>query len=152
MLNPHIGLANWRTALIIVGLPGLFLAVLVAFTMREPARITASNEARDAGDFGPFVRYLSDNRRLYLPFYVGVMAFGVFAIAAVSWVPSLLVRGFALEPATAGLWIGTVGSLAGFSGTFFGRGWLPEWHAVKSVARSLAQWRWLARCSFLGLA
>lgn len=119
MLNPHIGLANWRTALIIVGLPGLCLAVLVAFTMREPARITASNEARDAGDFGPFVRYLSDNRRLYLPFYVGVMAFGVFAIAAVSWVPSLLVRGFALEPATAGLWIGIVGSLAGFSGTFF---------------------------------
>ena len=119
MLDPYVRLANWRMALIIVGVPGLFLAILVAFTMREPARIAAPNETRDAGDFAPFVRYLSDNWRLYLPFYVGVMAFGVFAIAAVSWVPSLLGRGFALEPATAGLWIGVIGSISGFLGTFF---------------------------------
>ena len=117
--DPYLHLASWRMALIIVGVPGLFLAVLVALTMREPQRVVEQHDSKEGGDFAPFLRYLADNWRLYLPFYVGVMAFGVFAIAAVSWVPSLLVRGFALTPATAGLWIGVIGSISGFLGTFF---------------------------------
>ena len=131
LLQPYVQIANWRTALIIVGLPGLFLAILVAFTMREPARIAAPNESRDASELAPFFRYLTENWRLYLPFFVGVMAFGVFAIAAVSWVPTLLVRGFGLEPAIAGVWIGVIGSIAGFFGTFFWP-WLAGRFAVAS--------------------
>ena len=65
---------GWRAAFLIAGLPGLFLAVLCFFTLKEPrdALAEAARRANTAAQvsFGATVRYLSSKRTFWC------MAFG----------------------------------------------------------------------------
>lgn len=113
--EPLVGLSPWRVTLFMVGLPGLVLAAILMFTVREPRRMTADEGAdAPAGAFGS----VASTMRFFVPFLLGgnLIATGVFAVAM--WYPTHLIRHFEMPAATVGFAYGLVGILGGSLGTF----------------------------------
>lgn len=69
---------GWRAAFLIVGAPGLILALLVAFTLREPRR-TGHVEAAEPPTLGEAIRELRSKRSFWM------IAYGVAAIAFIGY-------------------------------------------------------------------
>jgi MFS family permease len=105
-LSPAVGLEPWRLTLVLVGLPGLFLATILAFTGREPDR------RQDALDKAPYAsvpaawRYLVAERGVLAPFLGAVALISIAIYAMLSWAVTLMMRGYGLRPAEAGYLFG----------------------------------------------
>lgn len=107
---PLVGtLRPWQLTFIIVGLPGLFVALLLT-TVREPARRgfpllpgERQQVARRALPVPEVLRFLGDNRRTYLPIFVGTGLKALLAFGAGVWIPTFLVRKFGWTIGEVGL-------------------------------------------------
>jgi MFS family permease len=108
-------LFGWRTTMLVVGLPGLALAALVAGTVREPRRSTAVA----SHPLSEVLRFLFGQRA-----YVWLLAAGSFhAMAGYSmahWAPTLLVRVHGMSYGEIGTWLGAFAFLAGGGGALVG--------------------------------
>ncbi len=130
LVLPGIGeLYAWQTAFLVVGVPGVVLALLVRLTVREPAR---HERLQQTGSEAPTIRdalgYFLTHRRSYGSVFVGII--GITAIGASSfWAPALFERTWGWGVAKTGLAIGTVLLTTGLFGANFG-GWLAaRWTA-----------------------
>lgn len=99
------GLVGWRWAFVILGLPGLLLALIVRATLREPVRGFYDNPATRPESRADGLRFLWHCRtyRLLILFMAtnGFVQFGLN-----QWLPSFYARSFGLDPATAGISLG----------------------------------------------
>jgi MFS family permease len=126
---------SWRVALVAAGLPGLFLALLVQLTVREPAR--GQNEARGpevpAASLREALRFLSRQRS-----YTYLNAAGAFSALLGygfgHWGTAYLMRVHDMALAQAGGWIGVIAVLGGASGA------LLSGVLVDRLARRDARW------------
>jgi predicted MFS family arabinose efflux permease len=130
------GAYGWRTALFAVGVPGLILALVVAWVMREPERGRYDNPTTAPAIAPPLMHALrfaiadKQLRRLIIALVLG--AFVMLSIS--SWTPILLQRvyGFSqqktgfLTALTLGVTGGVGSLLGGFIATRFGKG-DPRW-------------------------
>jgi MFS family permease len=121
--SPIAGEAPWRIALLLVAAPGLVLSAVIWLTMREPIRAESGKtesptQGAEAG-FQNFVRYLRCQWRFYVPYYIGTGLFAMYGLAIVTWVPTLMVRRYGIEPAMTGYLLGVVGAPTALLGTFF---------------------------------
>lgn len=128
---------GWREALFIVGVPGIFLALLVRFSIKEPAR--GSSEGRADTDLRPGVMFVARfllQRKSFIHLAVGsgLAAFGGYAVA--SFFPSFLVRTHGMNPATVGVYLGLILGIAGGLG-FAGGGFVADRLSRKGRRRSL---------------
>lgn len=119
---PLLGsLAPWQSTFVVVGLPGLLIAALVAMTIREPRRVSARSS--------PPVRLvwnrLSTERAAYLPVMVAWALNAIVAYSYVSWAPVFLSRTFGLAPGDAGIAFGSVMLICGIVGPVLG-GWICD--------------------------
>ncbi|MFC3711227.1 MFS transporter [Sphingoaurantiacus capsulatus] len=114
------GLSDWRIAFILVGSPGIFLALLMLWTVDEPAReITSDVRAQDDnGGVASFFAFLKREWRLFLPYFVGTGAWSLCSASILAWAPTFLVRAYGLEAAEAGYLFGTVGVPVAIVGSF----------------------------------
>ena len=100
------GVAPWQAVFVVVGLPGLVLAALVALTVREPARREAFGEAAQAQDDMPalsdVVRELFVRNRFCLPYFAAYVALITLFYSHAAWFPTLLMRHFHLAPKAVG--------------------------------------------------
>jgi MFS family permease len=101
---PVIGeMSAWRSALILLGAPGVLLALLV-FSFSEPMRKGASNvqlrAKKVAGDVGEiaFKDYVMQRKVLYALLLLGFSCTTMAALASLSWVPTYITRHFGLSP------------------------------------------------------
>lgn len=112
---------GWRQAFLIVGLPGLLLAVLVRFTVSEPAR-GASEQRQDSGESPRLIevlRFLLARRSFaHMGIAAGLSAF--VGYATINFVPSYIVRSFGMGLAELGFWLGIIMGFAGGFGFFMG--------------------------------
>jgi MFS family permease len=122
----YYAMPPWRLALILVGLPGVILAILFYLTVAEPKRgamdehVAPAAPASDTGaQGGHFLGYLARQWRYYLPFYCTAGCLSMYSFAVVTWIPTLIVRRFGEAPATAGYFLGSVGVPAALLGVFF---------------------------------
>ena len=126
---------GWRAAFFIVGVPGLLLAVIVRFTLVEPAR-GASENRQDSGAHSSvadvFKFLLARRSFIHMAVAAGLSAFVGYAV--VSFFPSFLVRSFDMEIAAIGKWLGWILGIAGGIG-FFGGGLLAD-HFGRSKRRN----------------
>lgn len=116
-------MAPWRLTMILVGLPGIALAIVFAILIREPSRQQSAPPSVDGRPH--LMRHLA----FYLPLFGAVGASVMVSYALIGWTPTLLQRDFGLEPATAGYVFGTIGVFAGGAGTLgtpFIAGWLAR--------------------------
>ena len=93
---PFIGqLRAWQLAFIVVGLPGILLALLV-MTLREPARRGLLGDEQGAAPKGipikVIIEFLRKNRRTYGHHLIGVSMFVMLAYAILAWTPAFFIR------------------------------------------------------------
>ena len=108
---------GWRTAFVVVGLPGLLVALVFWFTVREPKRGQAEVISDDGqASFREVLGYLA--RR---PAFRHLNYSAVLYVAAIYgfnvWGPAFLMRVHGLSTSEAGLGFGPVTGIAGFLGT-----------------------------------
>ncbi len=135
-------LLGWRLTLILMGTPGLILALLVLFAFREPQRGIADpvawtdNETTDS--LSNTCRYLWGIRSFR--YAVLVAGFGAATgYGLLFWGPTFLIRVHHLTPATAGLYFGGTSIVALVTGQIFS-GILMDYAA----RRDLRAYMWLA--------
>ncbi len=128
---------GWREALLVVGLPGLLLALIVRTTVIEPPR--GHSEGRSVkGERPPWretLRFLwSRPSFVHMTVAAGLSAFVGYSI--VNFLPSFLVRSFDMNVATLGLWLGPILGIAGGAGFFLG-GYVADRVGRTTRARAL---------------
>jgi MFS family permease len=114
---------DWRTAFVIVGVPGLVLALLVRFTLREPVRGGSEVVKPPANDvpetLGNVFGFL-----MRLPSFVymagGASLHALYGYAAAAFIPVFLIRVHHMERAEVGTWLGIITITVGLAGTFLG--------------------------------
>lgn len=124
-LSVGLDLSAWRLALVLVGLPGLLLALLFGATVREPRRgaidghgaVERPGRPPEPGDEA-FTAYLLRQWRFFLPFYCAVGCLSMYSFSVVTWLPTIIVRRFGETAVAAGLDLGSVGVPAALCGVF----------------------------------
>jgi MFS family permease len=118
---------SWRLTFVLVGLPGLLVALL-ALTMREPPRTQLLRGAEGGASRLAFAEVVGQ-LKLRLASVTGIcLAFALQALcnyAQQAWLPTFFVRvhGFSLRQ--AGLTLGVMSLVTGLLGAFTG-GWLAD--------------------------
>lgn len=123
---------GWRTAFLVVGLPGILLAIIVRLTLREPPRGLSETTIKDHGEqpsMREVARYLWGLRSFrHVAFAAALHAFVGYGV--ISWLPSFLARSYQMGGAEIGTWLALLAGIVGGLGTVAG-GWLGDRYAKK---------------------
>jgi MFS family permease len=111
----------WRTAFLIVGLPGLVLAPVFKWLVRDAPR--PARQARETSVLGVFGIVVRKPSFWLLAFGGGAGSMCGYGLAF--WLPSLMIRSFGLTPGETGLFFGVLLLICGGAGTFAG-GWVGD--------------------------
>ena len=117
---------GWRQAFFIVGIPGVLLAVLFRFTVREPPRGHSEDRA-DHGEHPAIIEVfkLLLGRKAFLHMAVGAGLSSFAGYSAISWFPSFLTRSFEGNFVLLNVQLGLILGIAGGFGFFMG-GYLAD--------------------------
>jgi len=139
---------DWRTAFYVVGLPGLALAVVVRFTLREPERGAMDPQPRAPApqeSLGEVLRYMGRLLSFrHLSLAAALHAFYGYGTAL--FLPVFLIRVHGFGEGELSTWLALISLFAGGLGTFLG-GWLGDrlaprdqrWYVgVPGIATALA--------------
>ena len=130
---------NWRLAFFVVGLPGIGLAALLYFTVKEPIRGWSEGKMTTAVDTPPItaVAKLLWTRVSFrhIALAASLQAFLIYGIG--NWLPSYFQRDYGLSLTTVGTWLALTAGFGGGLGSFFG-GWLSD----KLGARDVRWYLW----------
>jgi MFS family permease len=128
---------GWRTAFMLVGLPGLLLAIVVRLTLREPQR-GLSEARRDTGAAPDVGEVLRSMWRLasfrHLAAAATLHAFVGYGVTA--WNAAFLMRSHGMSIGEVGSWLAGIGIVFGGLGTFLG-GYLADRLAPRDVRWAL---------------
>lgn len=124
ILGGQLGQAfGWKTAFLLVGLPGLFLA-LPLYLLNDPRQGALQAELSAREPLLPELRRFWSNRTyVHATLSMAAMTFALGGLA--QWAPSFLQRTFALEVARGNTIFGMITVVAGIVGTLAG-GWLGD--------------------------
>jgi MFS family permease len=114
-------LYGWRVAFLVVGLPGVALALLVRFTVREPARSAAHVGGESAAVVARFMMRL----RSFLHLSAGTALHAFYGYGAASFIPIFMVRVHGLELGELSTALAALALTTGTAGTFLG-GWISD--------------------------
>ena len=122
-LNDAFG---WRVAFMVIGLPGVAMAVVVRFTVREPPRGMSERTVAAGRSYGleetwRFLIRLPSGRRISLG--AAFQAFVGYGLGA--WIPAFFIRLHGMTPGELGLWLSWITGIGGAIGAFSG-GWLAD--------------------------
>jgi MFS family permease len=111
---------GWRTTFFVLGLPGIALALLARFTLKEPRRALVVPQPYTS--FEDVCRTLWRNgtfRHLLLNF--SVVAFFNYGIT--QWKPAFFIRSFGFETGQLGTWFAAIYGTCGLIGSLAGGEW-----------------------------
>ena len=118
---------GWRTALIVVGVPGVLYALIFYFTVQEPPRgYSETTEIKSANDYsmGQVFRLLMSRKAfVLLAIAAGCDAFAAYGIG--NWLPSFLRRVHGMESGEIGVWLAMGSGGGGIIGVWLG-GYLAD--------------------------
>jgi MFS family permease len=121
---PWLGeLRAWQLAFIIVGLPGVILALIIALTIREQPR----KEIFDGGGDDQSVwRFLARHWQVFTAHYFGYSMAAMILFSLLSWTPAFLIRNFSLSAQQSGYVLGSMVMVSCTLGVLTS-GWLMDW-------------------------
>lgn len=121
-LNQFFG---WRSMFVLIGLPGLALAALAWFSLKEPRRSEVTTPAPPTEDhlsmMDVFITLWSQTTFRHLLFAFSFICF--FGYGTLQWVPAYFVRNFGMKTGELGTWLALIFGLSGFVGTYWGGEW-----------------------------
>lgn len=138
---------SWRAAFVIVGLAGLALAPLLAFTVREPERggLDAGVPKVASPGFAQVLRVLA-RKPAFWGLSFGAASSSIVGYGFFFWLPSFFVRSYHLTLWQMSLTFGSITLVGGVAGIWFG-GWLADrLGAVRKSAFALIPAAALALC------
>ena len=113
------GTLGWRLAFVVVGLPGLVLAVLVVLLLRDPRRSGGTATRIEALPLGEALRQILASRAMRLLLTTaGLASFATYGVLI--WTTIFFQRSHHLTPAETGLWFGLVNGIASILGVWLG--------------------------------
>ena len=122
---PLLGeLAAWHATFLLVGLPGLLVALWAA-SLREPPRRLATPSATTAATTAEALTFLRAHRGFLAAHFLGFSMLTLAFNAVVFWMAPYLIRVHGLAPAEFGARLGLVLAIGGAAGIFAG-GWLAD--------------------------
>lgn len=115
-LNEFFG---WRVAFVVVGVPGILLALVVRMTLAEPIR--GLNERRQVSDEGVAMKTVVSllwQRKSFRHMAMGAAmnAFAGYSVA--NWVASYMIRSFNMSTGELGTWLALIIGVGGAAGVF----------------------------------
>ena len=117
---------NWRVAFFVVGVPGILLALIVQFTLKEPRRGAFDRDAKANEAVPEFRTVLSFLWRLksfrYVSLGAALHAFVFYGVGF--WLPAMFYRSHGMDTKVMGQALFLIG-FAGMAGTFLG-GYLTD--------------------------
>jgi len=112
---PVVGqLYAWQTVFLVVGLPGLVMALLM-LTVKEPARLERMSGPNGEAHlpFAAVAAFLGQRVRMYGSHFLGMSAVAILAYGLSAWVPTMFVRTWGWSIRDIGIAYGIVTLLAG---------------------------------------
>ncbi|XOV87835.1 MAG: spinster family MFS transporter [Pseudomonadota bacterium] len=136
---------GWRNAFLVVGIPGVILAIVLKLTVKEPPR--GYSEGRTpTGVQVPFMKVLKTmwgfGSFRQLSIGAGTQAF--VGYGAIAWMPSFLMRTHDMSSGQVGTALGLIIGIAGGLGTFMG-GFICD----KLGERNIKYYMWVPAFGFL---
>ncbi|MEO8224294.1 MAG: MFS transporter [Gammaproteobacteria bacterium] len=129
---PGIGvLRSWQTVFILVGMPGILVALLM-FTVREPVRRDrlqvrqADGTLTEELSVAATVAYLWQRRRTYLTHFIGMTVVTILGYSYFFWTPTLFLRTWGWTIPEISLAYGLVTIIGGPLGILLG-GWIADY-------------------------
>ncbi|WP_317930403.1 MFS transporter [Halioxenophilus sp. WMMB6] len=114
MLAEKIG---WRGTFIVVGIPGIFLALLLKTTIKEPSRGDAAQSSSPT--LSQTIGILKQRPSFwFLGFGAGFLSFTYYGVG--NFLPSFLIRSHSMDVAEAGAVLSVVVGISGAVGTLLG--------------------------------
>ncbi|MBW2268689.1 MAG: MFS transporter [Deltaproteobacteria bacterium] len=113
---------DWRTAFFVLGAPGLLLALVVRFTVREPPRgysERATGQAVQTSTFGETLRYLLSCRS-WVRLVVGASFISLMGYGVLMWGFEFYGRVHGLSPIEIGSWMAVIVGIGGSAGAYLG--------------------------------
>jgi MFS transporter, Spinster family, sphingosine-1-phosphate transporter len=127
-VGEHFG---WRMSFIVSAVPGVIIALLIAFFMKEPAR-GASQHDKAKLEKGTVLSLLKN--KAYLSSILGYAAV-TFSLGGISWwMPSFLQRIDGRTQSSAAYIMGAITVVAGLGGTITGGAIAQKWSRTNSKA------------------
>jgi len=144
---PIVGaLRPWQMTFMIVGLPGIFLALIFAITVKDPTRYGStrydstrygstrygSTQSDDKphkierASFPETLKFIRSNSKFFYSLYGGFTLTAVALFGLLSWLPAYLGRIYKLTPGEIGLILGPIMLVANVGGVLCS-GWLTDY-------------------------
>lgn len=116
---------GWRQAFMIVGLPGVFLALVVLVVVKDKGRVVRADHAQAQGEsiFAAMLELLRSPA--YVTLLAAASASAFLSYGKSTWTTIFFQRSHGLSPGEVGFWFGLWGGVAGIFGTWLG-GWLAD--------------------------
>ncbi|MDP3738195.1 MAG: MFS transporter [Hyphomonadaceae bacterium] len=117
---------NWRTAFMVVGIPGILLAILMHFTMREPMRgLSGLKPSTEKVTFLQSFKHLWGLKSFrYFSVATGLGTFVTYGIG--DWMVPFMERSHGMSRTEIGFTYGMIAGIAGAIGTI-GGGMFADW-------------------------
>lgn len=113
------GTLGWRWAFVVVGLPGLALALIVVLLLRDPRRGGGATTQAQALPLGEALRQILASKAMRLLLTTaGLASFATYGVLI--WTTIFFQRSHNLTPAETGLWFGLVNGVASILGVWLG--------------------------------
>jgi MFS family permease len=109
---------GWRVVFIAFGLPGLVLAPIIYFMVKEPVRVEQAPEMEGDSLWSTVKGICAIPAFPYIAIAVGFTAISGYGLG--NWSPSFLMRVHGLSIVDAGLYLGLVGAVCGGIGAVLG--------------------------------
>ena len=136
-LGEHYG---WRVAFYAIGLPGIILAIILYFTVKEPPKGQLDPQAlkvKEESSFWDVIQLLISKKSfVFLALGCGVHTFATYGVG--NFFAPFLARVHEMPIAQIGLWMGLTSGLGGMIGTFCG-GYLAD----QLVSRDVRWYFWI---------
>lgn len=123
---------GWRMTFIIMGVPGILLAILVKFTLREPR---LDQKQTEIIQHPSFITVLSTlwQRKAFRNITIAFCASYFFTMGIVQWLPTFFIRSHDMEIREVGIWLAFAWGVCGLFGAYLG-GALASRYAVHREA------------------
>ena len=125
-------LYGWRVALLTVGMPGILLALVVKFTIREPKReFSTASTSNDSPGFWKVLSALWSIPTFRLV-NIAAAAAAVTFYGVLIWMPPYFIRTYGLSTGEVGTALGLIAGIGGGVGAFLG-GLLADKMSKKNI-------------------
>ena len=116
---PLIGyLKPWQATFMIVGLPGLVLAV-AAFYLKEPKRLEEQAYINKSVDRQNIFLHLKEHKKTLVPMFGGLIFMALIFYSFSFWAPTMMIRAYNISLSEAGFILGLITIISSIAGTIF---------------------------------